>query len=34
MLMRCLNRKDNAIVLSETLDENAMQTLLDHLYRR
>lgn len=24
-----LNRKDNAIVLSETLDENAMQILLD-----
>jgi hypothetical protein len=29
MLMRCLNSKDNAIVLSETLDENAMQTLLE-----
>jgi hypothetical protein len=29
MLMHCLNRKDNAIILSETLDENAMQTLLD-----
>lgn len=27
--MRRLNRKDNAVVLSETLDENAMQTLLD-----
>ena len=27
--MHCLNRKDNAVVLSETLDENAMQTLLD-----
>jgi hypothetical protein len=29
MLMHCLNRKDNAVVLSETLDENAMQILLD-----
>jgi hypothetical protein len=27
--MRCLNRKDNAMVLSEALDENAMQTLLE-----
>lgn len=27
--MHYLNRKDNAVVLSETLDENAMQTLLD-----
>jgi hypothetical protein len=29
MLMHCLNRKDNAVVLSETLDESAMQTLLE-----
>jgi hypothetical protein len=29
MPVHCLNRKDNAVVLSETLDENAMQTLLD-----
>jgi hypothetical protein len=29
MLMLCLNRKDNTTVLSETLDENAMQTLLE-----
>jgi hypothetical protein len=27
--MHCLNRKDNAVVLSETIDENAVQTLLD-----
>jgi hypothetical protein len=29
MLMHCLNRKDNTMVLSEKLDENAVQTLLD-----
>jgi hypothetical protein len=28
MLMHCLNRKGSTVVLSETLDENAMQTLL------
>jgi hypothetical protein len=28
-LTHSLNRKDNPLVLSETLDENAMQTLLD-----
>ena len=28
-LTRSLNRKDNSLVLSETLDENALQTLLD-----
>jgi|SRR5712671_4385028 len=28
-LTYALNRKDNALVLSETLDEGAMQTLLD-----
>ena len=28
-LTYALNRKDNALVLSETLDEDAMQTLLD-----
>lgn len=27
--MYCLNSKDNTMVLSETLDENAIQTLLD-----
>lgn len=28
-LIHCLNRKDNAVVLSETIDENTIQTLLD-----
>ncbi|SRR6266478_8603443 len=27
--MHCFSREDNAVVLSETLDENAMQILLD-----
>lgn len=27
--MHCLNRKDNAVVLSETIDENGVQMLLD-----